>query len=141
MNHPQQVFPHNADSADVDNLLGRVAELERTQLAEDVDGFLALFKPDAVWVTGGGRRLAGREQISDFTRQVLPGAFENASVRYDVEVISFVTPDVAVTGVNQQYTDSGGHPTSAGLPTYVWTRHEETWLIAAGQNTGVVDDD
>ena len=110
MNHPQQVFPHNADSADVDNLLGRVAELERTQLAEDVDGFLALFKPDAVWVTGGGQRLIGREQISDFTRRVLPGAFENASVRYDVEVISFVTPDVAVTGVNQQYTDSGGIP-------------------------------
>ena len=141
MDRPQHVFPDNADPSDVYTLVDRVAELEHTQLAEDVEGFLALFEPDALWVTGGGRRLIGREQIGNFTRQVLPGAFEDASVRYEVEVVSFLSPDVAVTGVNQQYTDSGGNPTSAGLPTYVWTRHGDTWLIADGQNTGVVNEE
>jgi uncharacterized protein (TIGR02246 family) len=98
MNHPQHVFPSNANSTDVQTLLERVTELERMQLAEDVEGFVALFEPDALWVTGGGRRLVGRQQIADFTGQVLPGAFKNASVRYDVAVVSFLTPDVAVTG-------------------------------------------
>ena len=140
MNYPQHVFPNNANSTDVQALLGRVAELERTQLAEDVEGFVALFELDALWVTGGGRRLVGRQQIADFTRQVLPGAFSNASVRYDVAVVSFITSDVAVTSVNQQYTDSSGRPTSAGRPSYVWIRRDETWLIAAGQNTGVIED-
>jgi ketosteroid isomerase-like protein len=40
-------------------LIQRVAELERSQQQEDVDGFLALFDEDAVWVTGGGIRLIG----------------------------------------------------------------------------------
>ena len=39
--------------ADVAALTALVAELERTQMQEDVEGFLELFDPLAVWVTGG----------------------------------------------------------------------------------------
>ena len=69
MNHPQQVF---ADSADVDNLLGRVAQLERTQLAEDVDGFLALFKPDAVWVPAGSGGLPDENRSATLRDKYCP---------------------------------------------------------------------
>ena len=56
--------PSDSPAVDVDALLAGVAELERAQRAEDVDGFLALLDADAVWVTGGGGRLVGWEAIA-----------------------------------------------------------------------------
>src|SRR5262245_18267189 len=120
----------------VETLTARVAELARTQQQEYVDGFLALFDDDAVWVTGGGRRLVGRPVIAEFTRSVLPGAMAEGSVTYVVDHVLVIRGHVALTGVNQQYVDNAGHPTGAGLPTYVWRRREGAWLIVAGQNTG-----
>ena len=79
------VSPEGSPEADVAALVGLVAELERTQQQEDVDGFLALFDPAAVWVTGGGRRLIGRDVIGEFTRGVLPGAMADGSVTYEVD--------------------------------------------------------
>ena len=113
----------------------RVADLERTQRQEDVDGFLALFDPHAVWVTGGGKRLIGRDAIAAFTRTVLPGAMAAGSVSYVVEHVLFLSPDIALTGVRQEYTDHAGKATGAGLPSYVWRRAGGSWLIVTGQNT------
>jgi uncharacterized protein (TIGR02246 family) len=127
--------PPDAPAADVAALVDRVAELERSQREEDGEGFLALFDPLAVWVTGGGRRLIGLDVIRSFTETVLPGAMAGGSVTYEVEHILFISPDVALTGVRQQYIDLEGRPTSAGLPSYVWRRSEGLWRIVAGQNT------
>ncbi|MGH3741977.1 MAG: SgcJ/EcaC family oxidoreductase [Micromonosporaceae bacterium] len=138
---PSSINP-DADFTDADALVARVAELERTQLEEDVDGFLALLDPRATWVTAGGVRFAGREPIAEFTRKVLPGAFaDGSSVSYRVQIVSPLAPGVAVTAVNQQYVDVNGRPTSAGKPTYVWRRVNGEWLIIVGQNTGVAGSD
>jgi len=131
------IVPPDANPSDVDALSARVAELERSQRQEDVEGFVALFDPAAIWVTGGGQRLIGRAAIGEFTRRVLPGAFADGSVRYTVQVVAFLRPDVALTGVDQQYVDADDQPTSAGRPSYVWRHIDGTWLIVAGQNTGV----
>lgn len=130
------VSPRESPLEDVEALTERVAELERTQQQEDVQGFLSLFDPVAVWVTGGGQRLIGLDVISHFTQTVLPGAMSDGSVTYDVEHVLFISPDVVLTGVRQQYFDLDGHPTSAGLPSYVWRRTDGVWRIIAGQNTG-----
>lgn len=134
------VFPPDAPAEDVQALIERVAVLERTQREEDGEGFLALFDSQAVWVTGGGRRLIGLDTIAEFTRKVLPGAMADGSVNYEVEHILFITPDVALTGVRQQYVDLQGNPTGAGLPSYVWRRTDGTWRIVTGQNTTAPDD-
>jgi uncharacterized protein (TIGR02246 family) len=145
MNIMPTVSPPQSSLKDVQTLVQRVAELERTQQQEDVQGFLALFDPLAVWVTGGGKRLIGLHVISDFTQTVLPGAMADGSVRYNVEHVLFISPDVVLTGVRQQYIDRAGNPTSAGLPSYVWRRTDGVWRIIAGQNTiaedPVLDDD
>jgi uncharacterized protein (TIGR02246 family) len=129
------VSPPEAAPQDVAALVARVAELERTQQQEDVDGFLALFDPLAVWVTSGGKRLIGLDVIAAFTRTVLPGAMAHGSVHYEVEHVLFIAPDVALTAVRQQYVDLAGHPTAAGLPSYVWRQAGGVWRIIAGQNT------
>lgn len=137
MTSAPSVSPSDASLEDVKALVERVTELERTQQQEDVQGFLALFDPLAVWVTAGGQRLVGLDVIGDFTRTVLPGAMSNGSVTYHVEHVLFISSDVALTGVQQQYVDLGGKPTGAGLPSYVWRKHEGVWKITAGQNTPV----
>ena len=126
----------------VTELVKLVAVLERSQREEDVDGFLALFDEAAVWVTGGGRRLIGFDAISAFTREVLPGGMGGGSVDYVVERVRLITPDVALTGVRQQYTDRDGRAVADGRgnPTYIWLRTGDTWKIVAGQNTAVPDD-
>jgi uncharacterized protein (TIGR02246 family) len=135
------VAPESAPADLVETLTARVAELERTQQQEDVDGFLALFDEDAVWVTGGGRRLKGLPVIAEFTRSVLPGAMADGSVTYVVDHVLVISDDVVLTGVNQQYVDLAGNPTGAGLPTYVWRRRQGSWLIVAGQNTTAPPDE
>ena len=134
------IAPPNSSAAAVEELVARVAELERVQRSEDVEGFLALFDDDAVWVSAGGVRLIGRDTIAAFTRKVLPGAFSDGSVRYDVDHIRFVTPDIALTGVNQEYLTAEGEvlvPRQEGRPSYLWQRKSGQWLIVGGQNTSV----
>ncbi len=137
MHTSSTTVPTDIPQATIDALTARVAELERAQSEEDVEGFLALFDPQAVWVTGGGIRLVCRDAIAEFTRQVLPGAFAEGSVTYTVEIVAMITPDVVLTGVRQQYVDSDLQPTSAGSPSYVWRRSGGDWLIVVGQNTAV----
>ena len=130
------VIPADAPADVVEALTGWVAELQRTQRSEDVAGFLSLFDRDAVWVTGGGRRLIGLDAISEFTRSVLPGAFaDGSSVSYEIEHLLFISDDVVLTGVNQRYFDPAGTPSGAGLPSYVWRRGDGIWRIVVGQNT------
>src|SRR6266508_785597 len=89
---------------DVDAILDLVAKVEHAQRTEDVDGFIALFRKDALWVTGHGKRLYGRDTIEEFTRRVLPGATKDATATYVPDHLLFVRPDIAVVNVNQTYT-------------------------------------
>ena len=138
---PMTVLPHGAASTTVAELVAQVAELERCQRQEDVDGFLELFDDSALWVTGGGVRLVGKAEIAGFTRKVLPGAFAHGSVTYVVRLISVVSPDIVITSVDQTYLDDDGEPlveSARGRPTYTWRRSRDSvWRIVCGQNTGV----
>jgi uncharacterized protein (TIGR02246 family) len=130
------VTPVGAPGEVVDALTALVREVERTQRTEDVAGFLSLFDDDAVWVTGGGKRLVGLDVIREFTQRALPGAFaDGGSVTYEIEHVLFIAPDVVLTGVRQQYLGPDGGLTSAGLPSYIWRRRGGEWRIVVGQNT------
>ncbi|QEW04187.1 SgcJ/EcaC family oxidoreductase [Microbacterium lushaniae] len=129
---------------DTDRLTELVAAIQRTQRSEDVDGFLDLFAPDAVWVNGAGQRLVGLEEIAAFTRNALPGGMAGQSVRYDVTDVRFPAPDVAITSVDQEYLSADEEsfsPRIEGRPTYVWARRDGDWRIVHGQNTGVIPPD
>ena len=65
----------------------------------------------------------------------------DGSVTYEVEHIALIHPDVALTGVRQQYFDLLGNlkQGAAGLPSYVWLRSGQAWKIVAGQNTTKAD--
>jgi len=128
--------------ADVDTILSLVASVEEAQSKEDADAFLALFREDALWVTGHGKRLYGRDTISEFTRRVLPGATKESYATYTPDHLLFVRPDIAVVNVNQKYALRPGStvelPVETGSPVYFLAKDNGEWRIAAAQNTVVV---
>ena len=124
------------ETADTAAVAQVVAAVERTQRARDVEGFLALFHPDALWTTAHGRVLVGLDAIGEFTRAVLPAASGDGEVTYQVAHTRFLRPDVAAVKVRQVYHAPDGD--TEGSPLYVLTRQDDgRWLLHAGQNTEV----
>ncbi|MEW1725238.1 SgcJ/EcaC family oxidoreductase [Streptomyces sp. NPDC093109] len=128
-----------AHAADIDAIEKVVATVEHSQQQKDPDEFLALFHPDAVWTTGGGKVLIGLDAISEFTRKVLPATDWDGKVTYEVVHVFFIRPDVAAVKVRQLYLTPGDE--SEGAPLYVMSKQDDgRWLLTACQNTGVVAD-
>ncbi|MDG6108011.1 SgcJ/EcaC family oxidoreductase [Dactylosporangium aurantiacum] len=121
---------------DLDAIRGVVAQVQDAQQRERVEDFVVLFRHDAIWTTGHGRRLTGREEIAAFTRQVLPGAMRGTTVTYELLDVLFIRPDVAAARVRQ--TTTGPDGTAEGSPVYVMAKEDGRWLLTACQNTLVV---
>jgi uncharacterized protein (TIGR02246 family) len=127
-------------AADVEAITQVVARVEHSQRHELPDEFVGLFRADAIWTTGHGRRLFGRDEISAFTHQVLPGAMRDSTVTYEVEHVLFVRPDVAAVKVRAQYWTPEGKPLgNPGSPMYVMSKEDGEWRLTACQNTEVID--
>ena len=119
-----------------------VARLEHAQQTESVDEFVSLFRQDAIWTTGGGRFLDGRAEIEAFTRTVLPGAMTESTQIYEVVKVLFIRPDIAAVKVRQRYVTLDGAPIEQapqGSPTYVMAKEDGRWVLAAAQNTVVLE--
>lgn len=115
-----------------------VAVVEHSQNNELPDEFVSLFRADAIWTTGGGKRLFGRDAISAFTHRVLPGAMQDTTVTFDIEHVLFIRPDVAAVKVRQVYQAPDGQ--QVGTPLFVMAKEHGQWRLAACQNTSVLDD-
>jgi uncharacterized protein (TIGR02246 family) len=124
--------------AEVEALHALVATVDRVQRDEAVDEFVGLFRADAIWTTGHGRRLFGRDAIAQFTARVLPGSSALGRVTYEVEHILFVRPDVAAIKVKQQTLGADGRVENEGTPMYVASKQDGRWLLTANQNTPVL---
>jgi uncharacterized protein (TIGR02246 family) len=132
---------HTRD-AEIEAITRVVQILEHAQQNELPDEFVGLFRHDAIWTTGGGKRLIGRDEISAFTHQVLPGAMKDSTATYEVAHVLFVRPDVAAVKVRQRPVTLAGKPIegqSEGSPLYVMAKEGGQWRIVAGQNTVVID--
>ncbi|MET8000133.1 SgcJ/EcaC family oxidoreductase [Nonomuraea glycinis] len=129
-----------ARPTDIEAIKQVVAAVEHSQNNELPDEFVALFRADAIWTTGHGKRLFGREAISTFTHQVLPGGMRDTTVTFEVEHILFIRPDVAAVKVRQVYRNPDGTE-DVGTPLFVMAEEEGRWRLTACQNTGVLSGD
>jgi uncharacterized protein (TIGR02246 family) len=124
------------ETADIKAIEQVVATVERAQRAKDVEGFLALFHPDALWTTGHGKVLIGFDAIAEFTRAVLPTASWDGEITYEAVHTQFLRSDVAAVKVRQVYHSAEGD--TEGAPLYVMTKQDDgRWLLHACQNTEV----
>lgn len=124
--------------AEIEAIKQVVATIEHSQQNELPAEFVSLFRQDAIWTTAHGKRLFGRDVISDFTYKVLPGAMKDSTATYEVEHVLFIRPDVAAVKVRQQPVTLDGKPIegeSEGSPLYVMAREDGQWRLVACQNT------
>ncbi|MFI0366762.1 SgcJ/EcaC family oxidoreductase [Actinomadura sp. 1N219] len=128
-----------ARETEIDAIKQVVAVVEHAQNNELPDEFLGLFRPDAIWTTGAGKRLYGLDEISAFTRQVLPGGMRGMTVTFELEHVLFIRPDVAAVKVRQIYQTPDGP--DIGSPLWVMTKEDGHWRLTACQNTGVSDEE
>lgn len=129
-------------TADIDAIVELVRRVEVAQQTEDVTAFTGAFDQHSVWTTAHGKRIVGKDEITAFTRAVLPGAMRESTATYDVEHILFVHDDVAVVNIRQRPVGLDGAPLDdvpEGRPVHVLVRSGDGWRIAAGQNTQVRD--
>jgi uncharacterized protein (TIGR02246 family) len=132
---------HTRD-AEIEAIKQVVGVLEHAQQNELPDEFVGLFRPDAIWTTGGGKLLLGRDEISAFTHQVLPGAMKDSTAAYQVVHVLFIRSDVAAVKVRQRPVTLDGEPIEGeneGSPLYIMAKEGGQWCLVAGQNTLVVD--
>jgi uncharacterized protein (TIGR02246 family) len=125
--------------AEIEAIKQVVAAVEHSQNNELPDEFVGLFRADAIWTTGGGKRLFGRDAISAFTHQVLPGGMRGSTVTFEVEHVLFIRSDVAAVKVRQVYQTPDGP--DVGTPLFVMAKEDGQWRLTACQNTGVLDGD
>jgi uncharacterized protein (TIGR02246 family) len=128
--------------AEIEAIKRVVGVLEHAQQNELPDEFVGLFRQDAIWTTGGGKRLIGRDEISAFTHQVLPGAMKESTATYEVSHVLFIRPDVAAVKVRQRPVTLHGEPIDGqneGSPLYIMAKEDGQWRLVAGQNTVVLD--
>ena len=123
---------------ELDAILRVVATVEHAQNNELPDEFLRLFRSDAIWTTGGGKRLYGLEEISAFTYEVLPGGMQGLTVSFELEHVLLIRPDVAAVKLRQIYTTPEGQ--DVGSPLWVMAKEDGRWLLTTCQNIGVPDE-
>lgn len=126
-------------ATDLDAIRQLVATVEHAQNNENPDEFLALFRSDAIWTTGGGKRLYGLDAISEFTRQALPGGMRGLTVGFELEHVLSIRPDVVAVKLRQVYQTPEG--ADVGSPLWVLAKEGGRWLLTACQNMGVPDDE
>ena len=135
-------FKQHTRDAEIEAIKRVVSVLEHAQQNELPDEFVGLFRQDAIWTTGGGKRLIGRDEISAFTHQVLPGAMKTSTATYQVAHVLFVRPDVVAVKVRQRPVTLDGEPIEGqkeGSPLYIMAKEGGQWCLVAGQNTLVLD--
>jgi SnoaL-like domain len=66
--------------ADIEAIRQVVATVQHATQNELAEEFVGLFRADAIWTTGGGKRLVGRDRIAAFTQQVLPGGMTGLTI-------------------------------------------------------------
>ncbi|MFG2827282.1 SgcJ/EcaC family oxidoreductase [Streptomyces sp. NPDC048434] len=133
------VSDDQVQEAEIEAIKQVIATLEHCQQNELPDEFIGLFRHDAIWTTGHGKRLTGRDEIADFTHKVLPGAMKESTATYEVVDVLFIRPDVAAVKVHAQYLTLGGQPTgNPGTPLYVMAKEDGQWRLVACQNTEIL---
>jgi uncharacterized protein (TIGR02246 family) len=129
------------DQVEIEAIRQVVASLEHAQQNELPDEFVGLFRPDAIWTTAHGKLLMGRDEISAFTHQVLPGAMKESTATYELAHVLFIRPDVAAVKVRQRPVTLDGRPIedqNEGSPLYVMAKENGRWRLVACQNTEVL---
>ena len=118
-----------------------VYHLEAAWNAADGQGFAEAFAEDADFIHILGGYYKGRAAIEAGHRMILGTIYKGSAVRYSVEKIRFLRPDVAVIFLRQylQFREGGSPTELEARPTVIADKRDGKWQIALLQNTRITE--
>ena len=118
-----------------------VYQLESAWNAGDGDAFAALFAEDADVIHILGGYYSGRETIRAGHRMIFGTIYKGSNIRYSVEKIKFLRPDIAIVFLRQhlELAENSVVPEVDARPTIVAENINGKWRIVALQNTRISD--
>ena len=147
---PTCVLAAPNDEEDVRNV---VAGFATAWNHHDMDAFGKLFAPDADFVNVAGTRWKGRQEIQlrhAYAHGTIPqnsvpddnpvyyGIFKNSTLTLVHIDVRLLRKDVAVAHVDTELLGDARTPNPRhSVLTFVLTRQDEGWLVAAAQNTEI----
>lgn len=124
-----------SDEDDVRRIKELFAELETAFAEQDAATFDARFTADIVFTAVNGTRFTNWDELHAYHRERLTGHADGITTWYEIERVTFPTPDVAVVSFRQPIV-VGDHR-RANVGTWVLVKRDGQWWVSAGQNTGV----
>jgi uncharacterized protein (TIGR02246 family) len=120
-------------------LHGLVYQLEAAWNAEDGTAFAAAFTDDADFIHILGGYYTGRAAIEAGHRMIFGTIYKGSIVRYSVEKIRFVRPDVAMIFLRQhlEFFENGEPRELDARPTALAEKIAGKWKVATMQNTRI----
>ncbi len=118
-----------------------VYQIEAAWNAADGQGFAEAFAEDADFIHILGGYYAGRPAIEAGHRMIFGTIYKGSTVRYSVEKIRFVRPDVAIVFLRQylQFYEGGAPSELEARPTMVAEKRDGKWQIVHLQNTRITE--
>jgi len=118
-----------------------VYQLEAAWNAADSGSFAALFAENADFIHILGGYYTGRTAIEAGHRMIFGTIYKGSTVRYSVEKIRFVRPEVAMVFLRQhlQFAENGVATELDARPTIIAERGGDGWQIVALQNTRITE--
>src|SRR5271166_1891731 len=118
-----------------------VYQLEAASNAADGKSFSEGFAEDADFIHILGGYYTGRAAIETGHRMIFGTIYKGSTVRYSVERIRFLRPDVAIVYLRQYLQlNEGGAPSDVeARPTIVAEKRDGKWQIVNLQNTRITE--
>jgi uncharacterized protein (TIGR02246 family) len=128
-------------TSDEKALHGLVYQMEAAWNSADSVSFAELFAEDADFVHILGGYYTGRTAIETGHRMIFGTIYKGSSVRYSVEKIRFLRPDVVIVSLRQflQFREGGAASELEARPTIVAEKRGDKWQIVNLQNTRITE--
>jgi uncharacterized protein (TIGR02246 family) len=103
------------------------------------EAFATPFAEDADYVVVNGMHHKGRAVIAEGHERIFSTFYKGSVNTYTVEDVRFLRPDVAIAHVHHvlKYREGEGMQEATARSTWVLTKNDGEWSIAAFQNTPI----
>jgi uncharacterized protein (TIGR02246 family) len=113
---------------------------DAVEFQNNVDRFIPLHSAEVTIVNFGGRRVSGRDALTEAMRQALATPLADVTTTVDIEDIRFLRDDVAIVACVKRVFDGRDSaatalPATTGQLTYVMVEDGDRWRIASAQTT------
>ncbi|MFG2093692.1 SgcJ/EcaC family oxidoreductase [Streptomyces sp. NPDC048612] len=123
-------------SDDAGRITALFQELESAFTEQNAVRFDGCFTEDVVFTAVDGTRFVGWEALHAYHRERFGGHADGIETWYEIESLTFPSPDVAVVFFRQPIVM--GQHRRENVGTWVLVRRDGQWYVSAAQNTGVV---